>query len=196
MKKILVLLLLITICLSFTSCKEEKTVNYPFEILSSDTKVNAEITIKDMGVIKLELYPDIAPVSVSNFVHLSESGFYDGLIFHRIIEGFMIQGGDPDGIGTGGPGYSIEGEFSANGVKNDISHERGVISMARSQKFNSAGSQFFIMHKDATYLDGQYAAFGRVIEGIEVVDKAASVSTDAGDRPINDVVIESIKITR
>ena len=171
-------------------------MNYPFEILNSDTKVNAEITIKNMGVIKLELYPDVAPVSVSNFVHLAESGFYNGLIFHRVIEGFMIQGGDPDGIGTGGPGYSIKGEFSANGVKNDISHERGVISMARSNDFNSAGSQFFIMHADGGYLDGQYAAFGRVIDGIEVVDKVASVRTDYSDKPIEDVVIESIIIQR
>ena len=196
MKKIIAVFIILSLCICLTSCKEEENMNYPFEILNSDTKVNAEITIKNMGVIKLELYPDVAPVSVSNFVHLAESGFYNGLIFHRVIEGFMIQGGDPDGIGTGGPGYSIKGEFSANGVKNDISHERGVISMARSNDFNSAGSQFFIMHADGGYLDGQYAAFGRVIDGIEVVDKVASVRTDYSDKPIEDVVIESIIIQR
>ncbi len=196
-KRIFSILMILTISLCFVSCKEEKKeMNYPFKILSSDAKVNATITMENGDIIELELYPDIAPVSVSNFVYLAESGFYNGLIFHRVISGFMIQGGDPDGIGTGGPGYSIEGEFSANGVKNDISHERGVISMARSKNFNSAGSQFFIMHNDADYLDGQYAAFGRVTEGIEVVDAIASLPTDPSDRPIEDVVIKSITIER
>ncbi len=196
-KKIFIIIMILTIGLCFVSCKEEnKEMNYPFEILSSEAKVNATITMENGGVIKLELYPDIAPVSVSNFVYLAESGFYNGLIFHRVISGFMIQGGDPDGIGTGGPGYSIEGEFAANGIKNSISHERGVISMARSQNYNSAGSQFFIMHNDADYLDGQYAAFGRVTEGIEVVDSIASSPTDPSDRPVEDVVIKTITIER
>ena len=131
----------------------------------------ATITMEDGGVIKLELYPEIAPNTVKNFIHLANSGFYDGVIFHRVIEGFMIQGGDPDGRGTGGPGYRIKGEFSNNNHKNELSHERGVISMARAQDYNSASSQFFIMHKDAAYLDGAYAAFGQVTSGMEVVDK-------------------------
>ena len=132
---------------------------------------------------KAELYPELAPESVGNFVELVKSGFYDGLIFHRVIPGFMIQGGDPTGTGMGGPGHTIKGEFSANGVKNDLRHTRGVLSMARSMMPNSAGSQFFIMHQNAPHLDGQYAAFGKVIEGIEVVDQIASTPTDRSDRP-------------
>ncbi len=134
-------------------------------------------------VIKAELYPEIAPNTVNNFISLVNSGFYNGLIFHRVIKGFMIQGGDPMGSGMGGPGYSIKGEFSGNGVKNDLKHGRGVLSMARSMNPNSAGSQFFIMHASAPHLDGQYAAFGKVIEGIENVDKIAGVDTDYNDRP-------------
>ncbi len=134
---------------------------------------------------KAELYPDKAPNTVNNFLSLVGKGFYDGLIFHRVIAGFMIQGGDPDGRGTGGPGYQIRGEFSGNGFKkNDLKHERGVLSMARAQNPNSAGSQFFVMHEDADYLDGQYAAFGRVIEGMETVDEIASVKTDWYDKPM------------
>ena len=153
------------------------------------------IEMEDGGVIRLELYPDIAPITVDNFVSLVKKGFYDGLIFHRVISGFMIQGGDPKGTGTGGPGYTIKGEFKANGVVNNIKHERGVISMARSMMPDSAGSQFFIMHADAPHLDGQYAAFGRVIEGIEEVDKIASTRTSRGDRPVNDQRMKKVTVT-
>ncbi|MCR5058136.1 MAG: peptidylprolyl isomerase [Clostridiales bacterium] len=142
------------------------------------------IQMKDGGVMKAELYPEIAPETVKNFVDLAGKGFYNGLIFHRVIPGFMIQGGDPDGIGTGGPGYTIKGEFTANGFRNDLKHTRGVLSMARAMDPDSAGSQFFIMHEDYPSLDGQYAAFGKLIEGIEVVDKIASVRTDYNDRPM------------
>ena len=130
------------------------------------------------GVIKAELYPEIAPNSVNNFISLVQKGFYDGVIFHRVIAGFMIQGGDPDGVGTGGPGYSIKGEFAQNGFENNLRHTEGVLSMARSQMPDSAGSQFFIMHKDAPHLDGAYAAFGKVTEGMDVVDKIAMTETD------------------
>ena len=152
------------------------------------------IKIKDMGDIKAELYPDVAPITVENFVKLAGSGFYNGLTFHRIISGFMIQGGDPEGTGMGGPGYSIKGEFAANGVPNSLIHTRGVLSMARSANPDSAGSQFFIMHEDAPHLDGQYAAFGKVTEGIDVVDKVASVKTDYNDRPLEPVVIEIMSV--
>ncbi len=141
------------------------------------------IEMEDGGIIKLELYPDVAPISVNNFISLAKKGFYDGLIFHRVISGFMIQGGDPQGIGIGGPGYSIRGEFAANGVKNDLSHKRGVLSMARAQDPNSAGSQFFIMHADGDFLDGQYAAFGQVTDGMDVVDRIAATKTDRRDMP-------------
>lgn len=154
----------------------------------------AIIKIKQFGEIKVELDPTNAPITVDNFAKLAKAGFYNGLTFHRIIKGFMIQGGCPIGNGTGGPGYSIKGEFKINGVNNTISHVRGVISMARAMDPNSGGSQFFIMHKDGTYLDGQYAAFGKVIEGIEVVDKVASVRTTPSDRPYEPVIIESIEV--
>ena len=156
--------------------------------------MNALINIKDFGEVELELYPDLAPITVDNFVKLANKGFYNGLTFHRIIKGFMIQGGCPKGNGTGGPGYQIKGEFAANGVNNPIKHERGVISMARAMNPDSAGSQFFIMHKDAPHLDGQYAAFGKVIRGIEVVDKVAGVQTDFRDKPLKPVIIETIII--
>ena len=156
--------------------------------------MDAIINVKDFGAIRVELNPTQAPITVENFVKLSKRGFYNGLIFHRVIKGFMIQGGDPKGNGTGGPDYTIKGEFVANGVNNTISHKRGVISMARASDYNSAGSQFFIMHKDGTFLDGYYAAFGEVKEGIEVVDKIAKVRTKPSDRPYDDVVIESITI--
>ena len=152
------------------------------------------IQMKDGGVMKAELYPDIAPITVQNFVDLAAKGFYNGLIFHRVIPDFMIQGGDPEGTGMGGPGYCIKGEFSANGVKNDLKHKRGVLSMARAQDPDSAGSQFFIMHADYPYLDGQYAAFGKLIEGIEVVDKIASVRTDYNDRPLEPQQIEFMTV--
>ncbi len=134
--------------------------------------------------IRLELYPEVAPITVANFEKLVREGFYDGLIFHRVIEGFMIQGGDPEGTGMGGSKDKIKGEFAANGVKNELKHTRGVISMARSQNPNSASSQFFIMHRDAPHLDGSYAAFGKVVEGIDVVDEIASCETDFRDRPV------------
>ena len=141
------------------------------------------IEMENGGVIKAELYPEVAPNTVNNFVSLVKQGFYDGIIFHRVIPGFMIQGGDPKGVGSGGPGYSIKGEFNSNGFKNDLLHTRGVLSMARTMAPNSAGSQFFIMHEDAPHLDGQYAAFGKVIEGLEVVDEICKVRTDYNDRP-------------
>lgn len=153
-----------------------------------------EIKIKDMGTIKIELYPKDAPVTAANFEKLVSEGFYDGLIFHRVINGFMIQGGDPTGTGMGGADENIKGEFKSNGYDNTIKHERGVISMARSGMPNSASSQFFIMHKNAPHLDGDYAAFGKVTEGIEVVDKIAECRTGANDRPVEDVVIEYAKI--
>ena len=156
--------------------------------------MKAIIEIEKFGTIELELYKDIAPISVENFVKLANKGFYNGLTFHRIIKGFMIQGGCPKGNGTGGPGYYIKGEFAANGVDNPIKHERGVISMARAADPDSAGSQFFIMHKNAPHLDGQYAAFGKVINGIEVVDAIASVETNYYDAPLQKVVIKSIQI--
>lgn len=140
--------------------------------------------MEDGKIFKAELYPEIAPNTVNNFLSLVKKGFYDGVIFHRVIAGFMIQGGDPKGIGVGGPGYCIKGEFSANGVKNDLKHTRGVLSMARTQVPDSAGSQFFVMHADADYLDGQYAAFGKVIEGMDTVDAIASVPTDFRDKPL------------
>ena len=156
--------------------------------------MKAIIEVEKFGTIEVELYKDIAPISVDNFVKLANKGFYNGLTFHRIIKGFMIQGGCPKGNGTGGPGYTIKGEFAANGINNPIKHERGVISMARAMDPNSAGSQFFIMHKDAPHLDGQYAAFGKVSQGIEVVDAIASVNTNYYDAPLEKVVIKSISI--
>lgn len=155
----------------------------------------ATISVKGYGDILVELYYDKAPNTVRNFISLANKGYYDGLTFHRIIEGFMIQGGCPYGTGTGDPGYSIEGEFADNGFEtNDIKHEPGVISMARSNSFDSAGSQFFIVHQEASHLDGQYAAFGKVIEGMDIVDEIAAVKTDSNDKPVKDVVIESVTI--
>ncbi len=139
-----------------------------------------------------ELYPEIAPITVENFVNLVNEGFYDGLIFHRVIEGFMIQGGDPTGTGMGGPGHQIKGEFAANGVKNDLRHTRGVLSMARSMMPDSAGSQFFIMHMDAPHLDGQYAAFGKLVDGFETLDEIATTDTDRSDRPRNEQKMVSV----
>ena len=143
-------------------------------------------------VFKAELYPEVAPNTVYNFLSLVRKGFYDGVIFHRVIAGFMIQGGDPKGIGVGGPGYCIKGEFAANGVKNDLKHTRGVLSMARTQVPDSAGSQFFVMHADADYLDGQYAAFGKVIEGMDVVDVIASTRTDFRDKPLEEQKMKKV----
>ena len=151
-------------------------------------------TMENGSVIRAELYPDVAPNTVANFVHLVDSGFYNGLIFHRVIPGFMIQGGDPTGTGMGGPGWRIKGEFARNGVKNDLKHTRGVLSMARSMHPDSAGSQFFIMHEDAPHLDGQYAAFGKVIEGMDAVDAIANTETGAQDRPIREQKIKSATV--
>ena len=141
-----------------------------------------------------ELYPDIAPITVENFKKLADEKFYDGLTFHRIIKGFMIQGGDPEGTGMGGPGYTIKGEFASNGVQNDLKHTRGVLSMARTMDPDSAGSQFFIMHQDAPHLDGEYAAFGKITEGLDVLDRIASVKTNWSDQPWEEQVIESIRV--
>ncbi len=152
------------------------------------------ITMKSGDVIKLELYPDIAPISVNNFISLVNKNYYDGLIFHRVIRGFMIQGGCPNGTGMGGPGYSIKGEFAQNGVNNTLKHTEGVLSMARAMHPDSAGSQFFIMHKNSPHLDGSYAAFGKVIEGMEIVNKIAETPTDYSDRPLEDQVMESVTV--
>ncbi len=153
-----------------------------------------KITMENGGVMEGELYPDIAPQSVYNFIDLANHNYYDGLIFHRVIPGFMIQGGCPDGTGMGGPGYCIKGEFFFNGIKNDLRHKRGVLSMARSSSPNSGGSQFFVMHADAKHLDGQYAAFGKVTSGLEVIDAIASVKTNAQDRPLEEQKIASIAV--
>lgn len=152
------------------------------------------ITMENGDIIKAELYPEIAPNTVNNFISLINKNFYDGIIFHRVIKGFMIQGGDPQGTGMGGPGYSIAGEFSQNGFKNDLEHTPGVLSMARSMMPDSAGSQFFIMHKTSPHLDGSYAAFGKVIEGLENVNKIAECRTDYSDRPMEPQVIKSMTV--
>lgn len=151
-------------------------------------------TMENGDIMKAELYPDIAPVSVNNFISLINKNFYDGLIFHRVIRGFMIQGGDPEGTGCGGPGYSIKGEFSANGFENNLKHTEGVLSMARSMAPDSAGSQFFIMHKTSPHLDGSYAAFGKIIEGMDVVNKIAETATDYYDRPLEDQKLKSVTV--
>ncbi len=156
---------------------------------------NPVVTMKTTaGTITLELYPQIAPQSVNNFISLIQKGFYNGLVFHRVINGFMIQGGDPDGIGTGGPGYSIKGEFAQNGFENNLKHTAGVLSMARSMMPDSAGSQFFIMHKDSPHLDGAYAAFGKVTEGQDVVDTIATTATDMNDRPVEPQVMIEVTV--
>ena len=152
------------------------------------------ITMENGDVMKAELYPEIAPNTVNNFISLVKKGFYDGLIFHRVISGFMIQGGCPEGTGTGGPGYSIKGEFAQNGFPNDLKHKPGVLSMARSMSPDSAGSQFFIMHKKAPHLDGAYAAFGKVTEGMDIVDKIADARTDYSDRPMKEQKIQSMTV--
>jgi peptidyl-prolyl cis-trans isomerase B (cyclophilin B) len=152
------------------------------------------ITMENGDVIKAELYPEIAPNTVNNFISLIKKNFYDGLIFHRVIKGFMLQGGDPEGSGMGGPGYGIKGEFSSNGFKNDLKHTEGVLSMARSMMPNSAGSQFFIMHKTSPHLDGDYAAFGKVTEGLEIVNKIAETETDWNDRPTTPQVMKTVTV--
>ena len=152
------------------------------------------IEMEDGGTIKAELYPEIAPNTVNNFISLINKGYYDGVIFHRVIPGFMIQGGDPKGMGTGGPGYSIKGEFTRNGFKNDLKHDRGVLSMARTMMPNSAGSQFFIMHKNSPHLDGQYAAFGKVLEGMDVVDAIANTRRGPNDKPLTPQVLKKVTV--
>lgn len=213
MKKFLSLLLsAMLIVAGLTSCGTDSTSGAEASSNTAGSKENSteetknmltgkhhvEIAVKDKGVIAVELDADTAPITVTNFVELANSGFYDGLTFHRIIEGFMIQGGDPKGDGTGGSDKKIKGEFAANGIKNDISHERGVISMARSSAYNSASSQFFIMHKTSTHLDGQYAAFGHVTSGMDIVDDLAENTpvsdSDGTVLKANQPVIESIKV--
>ena len=162
----------------------------------NDNNPQVEMQIKDYGTITLELFPEVAPITVENFLNLVSNSFYNGIIFHRVIEGFMIQGGDPLGTGVGGSKDKIKGEFESNGINNPLKHSRGVISMARTYMPNSASSQFFIMHKDAPHLDGDYAAFGVVINGIEVVDEIATTKTDYQDRPLNKVIIEEVKRVR
>ena len=153
-----------------------------------------QIEMEDGGIMKAELYPEIAPNTVNNFISLAKKGFYNGVIFHRVIAGFMIQGGDPMGKGIGGPGYCIKGEFTANGFKNELKHDRGVLSMARTMAPNSAGSQFFVMHEDSPHLDGQYAAFGKLIEGYDVLDRIAAVRTDYNDRPRVTQTMKSVTV--
>ena len=205
--KYVVLLMLITCIVILTSCGNDKDIDSSndndsnqdtdYSSISEENGFEGPIAIIDiegMGEISMMLYEDIAPITVENFVNLVNDGFYDGLTFHRVIEGFMIQGGCPVGNGTGGPGYSITGEFSGNGIDNPLEHTRGVVSMARSQDPDSAGSQFFIMHEDARYLDGQYAAFGEVFEGMDIVDKIATTKVGSNDKPVEDIIINTIKI--
>lgn len=197
MKRIISLLLAFVLIFAFAGCTKEPISD---ESGTNEDAANsnpvATISVKDYGDITVELYYDKAPNTVENFISLANKGFYNGLTFHRVISGFMIQGGCPKGTGTGDPGYSIKGEFAVNGFEaNDISHVRGVISMARNGvSYDSAGSQFFIMHQDALYLDEQYAAFGMVLEGMDVVDEIAGVKTNSSDKPFEDVIIESVTV--
>lgn len=192
------ILLVSAICLGLTigcSKKNELEKEYTNKPINPPKELPiATIKVEDYGTIEAELYPHLAPNTVNNFIELANSKFYDGLIFHRIVKDFVIQGGDPEGSGTGGPGYSIKGEFDDNGFKNDIKHEKGVLSMARSQQPDSAGSQFFIVTEDAPNLDKQYAAFGKVIKGMDVVDKINNVEVGAQDKPKKNVIIESIRV--
>ena len=182
MKKLLTILCSFVLCISLFGCQKE-TKNYI-----------TKIEVENYGTITLKLDGKTAPITVQNFVDLAQSGFYDGLTFHRIMKGFMIQGGDPEGTGMGGPGYSIKGEFASNGFKNDLKHTRGVLSMARSMRPDSAGSQFFIMHQNAPHLDGDYAAFGKLIQGEDVLDKIAGVDTDYSDRPRKPQVMKTVTV--
>ena len=176
-----VMLLILSMILTLCGCEKEEN---PM----------VEIEMENGGIMRLELYPDIAPITVENFLDLVNDGFYDGLIFHRVINNFMIQGGDPTGTGMGGSENTIKGEFAQNGVKNDLSHTRGVISMARSQSYDSASSQFFIVHQDSTYLDGSYAAFGKMVDGYDVLDEIATTPTDSSYKPLTDQVIKTIRV--
>lgn len=174
--------------------KEDNTKKQTEEKIDEKDLPEVTIKVKDYGTMKGVLYPNKAPNTVNNFIALANSGFYDNLTFHRVIKDFMIQGGDPEGIGTGGPGYSIKGEFSSNGFDNDLKHTEGVLSMARTRDKDSGGSQFFIMTKDSPHLDGDYAAFGKITEGLDVLHKIEDVKTDSNDKPLNEVKIESIKV--
>lgn len=204
MKKLSVLMILGILLVGCSSKPKEEPVSLPETKTETESKTDysketnpvATITMTNGDVITAELYPEVAPNTVINFISLANSGFYDGVIFHRVIPGFMIQGGDPDGTGMGGPGYGIKGEFANNGFPNDLKHNRGVLSMARAQDPNSAGSQFFIMHKDSPHLDKDYAAFGMVTSGLEAVDKIAALDRDRSDRPTTDSdnVIASITV--
>ena len=200
MKRTLIILLAVLLALTTAGCgssgKSENISSPAAESVPAGGIHHAEITVKDYGTITVELNGDVAPITVDNFMNLAKSGFYNGLTFHRIIDGFMIQGGDPTGTGSGGSKDRIKGEFSSNGVNNPISHKRGVISMARAMDPDSAGSQFFIMHADGEFLDGQYAAFGHVVNGMDVVDRIASAKTNrwAGDRPYEDQVMETVRV--
>ena len=193
MRKKIILALCLVMSLCLVACSNKTNKNEETRIPPKELPI-ATIVVKNYGTIEAELYPHIAPNTVNNFIYLANSGFYDGLTFHRVIKDFMIQGGDPNGNGTGGPGYSIKGEFSNNNFKNNLKHTEGVLSMARSQNKNSAGSQFFIVTKDQPGLDGDYATFGKVISGMDVVHKIEDVQTDSNDKPIKSVIIESIKV--
>ncbi|NLY42583.1 MAG: peptidylprolyl isomerase [Clostridiaceae bacterium] len=190
-KRIIFIALYIVLAMVLSSCSSIKPRSAE-KVENKNPVVTIEMENGDK--IKIELYPDIAPNTVNNFISLVKKGFYDGLTFHRVIPGFMIQGGDPQGNGTGGPGYSIKGEFTSNGFENPLSHERGVVSMARTFEPDSAGSQFFIMVADVAQLDGQYAAFGKVIEGMEAVDKIVSVPTDENDKPLEPQVMKKVTV--
>lgn len=192
MKKLLSLILVICVMFAFASCRNAVNPEVEEEV---PERSHVMVTMENGGEIVIELIPEYAPDTVANFLQLVNAGFYDGLTFHRVIKGFMIQGGDPEGTGMGGSGRFIRGEFAANGFKkNLLKHSRGVISMARSEHFDSASSQFFIVHQDSPHLDNQYAAFGKVISGMEVVDEIALVETDENDKPLEDVIIKSIKV--
>lgn len=198
MKRSYVVVMLLLITALITGCNANKQDDSAEGKTTAPPKTDAvpivTMTMENGAEVEMELYPNIAPNTVNNFISLIEDGFYDGLIFHRVIPEFMIQGGDPEGTGMGGPGYGIPGEFSSNGFENNLAHERGVLSMARSQDPNSAGSQFFIMVADSPHLDGDYAAFGKVVSGQEVVDEIVAVERDAGDRPLEDQVIQKMTV--
>ncbi|WP_404452109.1 peptidylprolyl isomerase [Virgibacillus necropolis] len=193
-KRFLLIVSAMLFVIIFTACGKESDSESKGQEKSDQENPIVTITMENDKEIKIELYPDKAPNTVNNFISLVKEGFYDGLIFHRVIPEFMIQGGDPKGNGTGGPGYSIKGEFSSNGFENDLKHERGVISMARSSDPDSAGSQFFIMVKASPNLDGKYAAFGKVVEGMEVVDAIVSVERNAADKPIEEQRMKNVKV--
>lgn len=188
-----------SLILIMSSCSKNETNDSKDTGDSNETSKTGEqpivtITMENEDTIEMELYPDSAPNTVDNFISLIQDDFYDGVIFHRVIPGFMIQGGDPEGSGAGGPGYAIKGEFSSNGVENDLKHERGVISMARSGDPDSAGSQFFIMVDEATHLDGDYAAFGKVIDGMDTVDNIVRMDTDQGDKPVEEQTMKTVEV--